>query len=65
MVRTLGRRVSYIRFFQQSVILGVSHCDDLLYLFRSPALFPDLDDIVDISIMEMMTDLWTSFAIHG
>ncbi|KAJ8920752.1 hypothetical protein NQ315_004892 [Exocentrus adspersus] len=44
---------------------GVSHCDDLLYLFNSPGLFPFLADENDISMSNAMIDLWTNFAIYG
>ncbi|KAH0809612.1 hypothetical protein GEV33_013180 [Tenebrio molitor] len=44
---------------------GVSHCDDLLYLFKSPALFPDLAKESDLKMSEALVTMWTNFAIHG
>ncbi|KAJ3655564.1 hypothetical protein Zmor_014687 [Zophobas morio] len=44
---------------------GVSHCDDLLYLFRSPALFPDLDEAMDLHMSDSLLALWTNFIIYG
>ncbi|XP_018575849.1 venom carboxylesterase-6-like isoform X2 [Anoplophora glabripennis] len=44
---------------------GVSHCDDLLYLFNSSALFPIVDNNNDKVMIKTMTDLWTNFAIYG
>ncbi|CAH0557021.1 unnamed protein product [Brassicogethes aeneus] len=44
---------------------GVSHCDELLYIFRSPALFPDITDPTDSTMIDIMTEFWTNFAITG
>nr|BAE94685.1 juvenile hormone esterase [Psacothea hilaris] len=44
---------------------GVSHCDDLLYLFNSSALFPEFENNNDLIMIQTMTDLWTNFAIYG
>ncbi|XP_046396391.1 juvenile hormone esterase-like [Ischnura elegans] len=45
---------------------GVSHCDDLLYLFRSPAFFPDFKpDSREMDQVDLMVTLWTNFAKFG
>ncbi|XP_044750331.1 uncharacterized protein LOC123310753 [Coccinella septempunctata] len=44
---------------------GVTHCDDLLYLFNSPALFPKNDDPIDKEMSEILLDRWTNFATNG
>ena len=45
---------------------GASHCDDLLYLFRSPALFPDLQpNSSDLTVSRIMVQMWTDFAKYG
>ena len=49
--------------------VGVSHADDLIYLFpTSPKKFkmPGLKMTAkDKSVIDLMVDLWTSFAING
>ncbi|RZC35109.1 COesterase domain containing protein, partial [Asbolus verrucosus] len=44
---------------------GVSHCDDLLYLFKSPLLFPELTRDTDLQMSENLLTFWTNFAIYG
>lgn len=45
---------------------GVCHCDDLLYLFYCPILFPDYPEgHPDIKMIEALTTLWTNFAKYG
>ncbi|KAL3282793.1 hypothetical protein HHI36_005959 [Cryptolaemus montrouzieri] len=44
---------------------GTSHCDDLLYLFNSPGLFPPVVDGRDREMSEILLDRWTNFAIYG
>jgi carboxylesterase type B len=44
---------------------GVSHCDELLYLFKSSEIFPDLKNPNDLSVSEMLITLWTNFASYG
>ncbi|XP_018325031.1 venom carboxylesterase-6-like isoform X2 [Agrilus planipennis] len=45
---------------------GVCHCDDLLYLFSSPALFKPLKyDSNDMQINVFMTKAWARFAKYG
>ncbi|KAJ8920753.1 hypothetical protein NQ315_004893, partial [Exocentrus adspersus] len=44
---------------------GVSHCDELLYLFTSSALFPKVENINDKIMIQTMTDMWTNFAVYG
>ncbi|KAJ8972498.1 hypothetical protein NQ317_012715 [Molorchus minor] len=44
---------------------GVSHCDDLLYLFKSPAIFQELKKTNDKIMKDTMIELWTNFAIYG
>lgn len=43
--------------------IGVTHADDLLYLFHFEAQGP-LDE-TDEYIVDLMVDLWTSFATTG
>ena len=49
--------------------IGVSHGDELIYLFpMSPKIFktPELKmTATDKSVIDLMVDLWTSFAING
>lgn len=45
--------------------LGTSHCDDLLYLFTSSLLFPNLKSNTDRCLSDQMVTIWTNFAIHG
>lgn len=47
------------------IVPGVSHCDDLLYLFNSPALIPPLVAQIDVYVSNLMVELWTNFAIYG
>ena len=42
--------------------MGVSHADDLFYLF-DPLLGPLSGD--DVLVRDIMTSIWTDFAIHG
>uniref|UniRef100_A0A7G3ABS3 Carboxylic ester hydrolase n=1 Tax=Lutzomyia longipalpis TaxID=7200 RepID=A0A7G3ABS3_LUTLO len=46
---------------------GVGHCDDLIYLFRSPALFPNglAVDSMDNQMKNILVRTWISFAISG
>lgn len=45
---------------------GVSHCDDLIYLFRLSILFPDWPSgHPDLQVSEMLVELWTNFAKYG
>nr|CAH7751053.1 unnamed protein product [Callosobruchus chinensis] len=44
---------------------GVSHSDELLYLFKTPALFPDLENANDKRMINNMMNLWTNFAKTG
>ncbi|XP_071447523.1 juvenile hormone esterase-like [Hetaerina americana] len=45
---------------------GVSHCDDLLYLFHAPALFPDFaPGTPETNTVDLMVTLWTNFAKFG
>ncbi|KAF2888376.1 hypothetical protein ILUMI_17796 [Ignelater luminosus] len=44
---------------------GVSHCDDLLYLFPSSKLFEPLKSKNDLLMSKIMIHLWTNFAIYG
>ncbi|XP_045613397.1 juvenile hormone esterase isoform X2 [Procambarus clarkii] len=46
----------------------VSHCDDLLYLFRADSILKlphDLQDHVDLHLRDTITSLWTNFAATG
>ncbi|GFG30806.1 hypothetical protein Cfor_10869 [Coptotermes formosanus] len=45
---------------------GISHCDDLIYLFRIPLLFPDWPPgHPDLKVSETLVQLWTNFAKYG
>ncbi|KAK9872877.1 hypothetical protein WA026_020229 [Henosepilachna vigintioctopunctata] len=44
---------------------SASHCDDLLYLFKSKALFADLNKENDQEMIDHMINLWTDFATYG
>ncbi|PSN33169.1 Venom carboxylesterase-6 [Blattella germanica] len=45
---------------------GVSHCDDLIYLFSTPLLFPPWPaDSPDVNISKTLIELWTNFAKYG
>uniref|UniRef100_A0A1B0DPS2 carboxylesterase n=1 Tax=Phlebotomus papatasi TaxID=29031 RepID=A0A1B0DPS2_PHLPP len=46
---------------------GVSHCDDLVYLFTSPAIFParHSEGSVDEKMKDIMVRTFTAFAISG
>ncbi|XP_049814167.1 juvenile hormone esterase-like isoform X3 [Schistocerca nitens] len=53
-------------FAKTNIRYGVCHCDDLLYLFSTPALFPPLsNDSFDWNVINAMTHLWTQFAAFG
>lgn len=43
---------------------GVSHLDDSLYLFNSPALFPKNDDMTDNKMSEILLDRWMNFVTN-
>ena len=44
--------------------IGVSHSEELIYLF--PFLVPlNITNKVDQEMINLMVDLWTSFAING
>lgn len=43
---------------------GITHSDDLIYLFPYPPEMAKLN-AADTRIAQMMVDLWTSFAIDG
>lgn len=43
---------------------GVSHSDDLIYLFPYPPEVANLNQ-QDTKMSEILVDLWTSFAING
>ena len=45
------------------MLAGVSHCDDLIYLFSLPLLFPPWpDDHPDLAMSKKLIELWTNFA---
>ncbi|XP_017783232.1 PREDICTED: venom carboxylesterase-6-like isoform X2 [Nicrophorus vespilloides] len=43
---------------------GTSHCDELIYLFNSPALFPKLN-AKDRMMSKTLIKIWTDFASHS
>ncbi|XP_068989555.1 juvenile hormone esterase-like isoform X1 [Neodiprion pinetum] len=47
---------------------GTAHSDDLIYLFPSEAKFSGINktmSIMDYQMVDIMVELWTSFAING
>nr|CAD7454741.1 unnamed protein product [Timema tahoe] len=45
---------------------GVSHCDDLIYLFKTPAFFPAFPEgHQDLKVVDTLVTLWTNFAKYG
>lgn len=47
---------------------GISHCDDLIYLFPSNDLYSILNKTMndrDNEMVDIMVTLWTSFAAEG
>ncbi|KAF2889640.1 hypothetical protein ILUMI_16533 [Ignelater luminosus] len=44
---------------------GTSHTDEFLYLFTSSKLFPPLTAEKDVQMIEIVTQIWTDFAIKG
>lgn len=54
-----------LHFTNTLSFLGVCHCDDLLYLFKSPALFPELSNPNDLKMRDKMIEIWTNFASNG
>ncbi|XP_035794845.1 venom carboxylesterase-6-like [Anopheles albimanus] len=45
---------------------GVVHCDDLIYLFRSPAIFPDFPpDSPELKMVDLFVNFFIDFAING
>ncbi|XP_037774053.1 esterase FE4-like [Penaeus monodon] len=43
----------------------VSHVDDLFYLFEGGPVFAPLEDEDDLKVRDIMTTLWTNFALTG
>lgn len=56
---------SFTSYFGQTANLGVSHCDELIYLFTMVNLFPPTLNETDRQVSKLMVDLWTNFAIYG
>lgn len=46
---------------------GVVHCDDLIYLFNSPTLFPNnfAENTLDKMVSQEFVDYFVQFAIQG
>lgn len=45
---------------------GVVHCDDLLYIFRSPLLFPDFErNSTEAKVIKSFVDYFVYFAKFG
>nr|CAD7256157.1 unnamed protein product [Timema shepardi] len=45
---------------------GVSHSDDLIYLFKTPAFFPAFPEgHQDLKVVDTLVTLWTNFAKYG
>uniref|UniRef100_B4MQE9 GK21858 n=1 Tax=Drosophila willistoni TaxID=7260 RepID=B4MQE9_DROWI len=60
---------SYATFFTRANVTGkygVVHCDDLIYLFRSPIIFPDFDKTsVEAKVIEKFVKYLVNFATFG
>nr|CAD7204276.1 unnamed protein product [Timema douglasi] len=53
----------YVHLF---FFLGVSHSDDLIYLFKTPAFFPAFPEgHQDLKVVDTLVTLWTNFAKYG
>ncbi|XP_037947528.1 venom carboxylesterase-6-like [Teleopsis dalmanni] len=51
---------------RQSFDYGVVHCDDLIYLFRSPLLFPDFDkNSTDAAVVQAFVSNFVHFAKYS
>jgi hypothetical protein len=49
------------------VSTGVVHCDELIYLFRSPAIFPmDFDvNSIEAKMIKVLTNYFADFAANA
>lgn len=60
---------SYASIFSGGLVTneyGVVHCDDLIYLFRSPALFPDFEkDSTEDMVSQALVQHHVNFATNG
>ncbi|XP_068144433.1 esterase-5B-like, partial [Drosophila tropicalis] len=60
---------SYAKYFTRGNVTGkygVVHCDDLIYLFRSPYLFPDFHkDSVEAKVIQKFVKYFVDFATFG
>ena len=45
--------------------IGVMHSEELMYLFFPSCLPSSKSKFIDQKIIDLMVDLWTSFAING
>jgi len=52
--------INQIDFFTENC-----HCDDLLYLFKSPELLPDMEEPNDQILREYLLDVWVNFTTKG
>lgn len=54
---------------KNNINLGVTHADELIYLFPSDPTYFGYPELVmsdaDQQMIDIMVDLWTSFAING
>lgn len=59
--------VSYSGFFTGTANdFGVGHIDDLIYLFKSPILFPEFHKTSEMAkLIRMLTDTYINFAKYG
>lgn len=59
--------VSYSTFFTgTNKDFGVGHIDDLIYLFKSPLLFPEFKRNSEMAkLIRMLTDTYINFAKYG
>lgn len=59
--------VSYSGFFTGTAKdFGVGHIDDLIYLFKSPILFPEFHKNSEMAkLIRMLTDTYINFAKYG
>ncbi|XP_017077325.1 uncharacterized protein LOC108112087 [Drosophila eugracilis] len=61
--------LSYASVYTSADVIGkygVVHCDDLLYLFRSPLIFPDFErNSTEAKVIKSFVDYFVHFAKYG
>lgn len=62
----LSKKLDEVYFSFGNIFLGVSHHDDLQYLFFMKYFFPYFEsDAPEIPMVELYTTMWTNFAATG